>query len=478
MKLFIIFILTPFVVLTANLDSLKNALLNSKNDTSKVTLLMQIAKAEFNKNLYVNNTNYINRLTPAIVLSKQLNYKKGVFNAYFYICFLNTINKKFNLNELYFDTLSKYFNNNFDSVQYAKFLNTKSFSYIRQDKFFIAAKNLYEALAINEKLNDTLQIRETYNSLGILFFNISDFKKAIQYYTKAISLDLNNEKKVSVSYLNLGEAYREINDLDSSLFFYQKALNLFIKNNRKAFQARVYEGFAQIYNLKHDYNKALHYLIKAKNLSSNTYDLTNQIQVDLEIAKCQLNLNNTKEAKQNFIILINKQKQINDVSVLMKAYFGLYKIYKSENNHKEAYINYTLYNNYNDSLTNQTNFKNLTNIETEFLLNQEKELGLIERENLREQFEMDKKNKNLFILATIIILSLIIIFSFYLIGMFIKRKKKNKIIISQQVELNHQNAIIEEKQKEILDSIYCAKKIQIALLPNNKYLSKYLKNNL
>lgn len=91
---------------------------------------------------------------------------------------------------------------------------------------------------------------------------------------------------------------------------------------------------------------------------------------------------------------------------------------------------------------------------------------------------MDKKNKNLFILATIIILSLIIIFSFYLIGMFIKRKNKNKIIISQQVELNHQNAIIEEKQKEILDSIYCAKKIQIALLPNNKYLSKYLKNNL
>ncbi|MFN8231862.1 MAG: tetratricopeptide repeat protein [Bacteroidia bacterium] len=480
MKLFFIFILTPFLVLSTNLDSLKNKLLNSKEDTNKVKLIMAVAKAEFNKNLYIGNTNYLNRILPAINLSKKLNYKKGVYNAYYYICFLNTINKQFNINELYFDTISKYYNTNFDSSNYAKFLNIKSFNYIRQDKYFIAAKNLYEALTISEKQNDTLLISDTYKNLGILFFNISDYKKAIQFYLKASNLqqNLNDEKGIGVSYLNLGEAYREINNLDSSLYYYQNGLKLFIKNNRKAFQARVYEGIAQIYNLKQDYNTALHYLLKAKNLTANTYDLTNQTLVELEIAKCQLNLKNYKEAKSNFIKLINNQANYKDVSILMKTHYGLYKIFKIENNHKEAFNHYTLYNSYNDSLINQTSFKNLANIETEFLLNQEKELGLIERENIRDQFELDKKNKNLFILAIVIVLGLIVAFSIYLAWMFIQRKKKNKIILSQQTELNHQNDVIEEKQKEILDSIYCAKKIQIALLPNNKYLNKYLKNNL
>jgi tetratricopeptide (TPR) repeat protein len=480
LRLLFIFILFPFLVLSTKLDSLKNKLLISKEDTNKVKLIMDVAKAEFNNNFYVGNTNYIKRILPAINLSKKLNYKKGVYNAYYYLCFLNTINKQFDINELYFDTITKYFNNNFDSAYYTKFLNVKSFSYIRQDKYFIAAKNLYEALSISEKQKDTLLISETYKNLGILFFNISDYKKAIQYYLKASNLqqNLNDEKGIGVSYLNLGEAYREVNNLDSSLFFYQNALKLFIKNNRKAFQARVYEGIAQIYNLKQDYNTALHYLLKAKNLTANTYDLTNQTLVDLEIAKCQLNLTNYKEAKLNFNTLINNQNIFKDVSVLMKIHFGLYKIYKIENNHKEAFNHYTLYNKYNDSLINQTSFKNLANIETEFLLNQEKELGLMERESIRDQFELDKKNKNLFIIAIVIVLGLIVAFSIYLAFMFIQRKKKNKIILSQQTELNQQNDIIEEKQKEILDSIYCAKKIQTALLPNNKYLSKYLKNNL
>jgi spermidine synthase len=40
----------------------------------------------------------------------------------------------------------------------------------------------------------------------------------------------------------------------------------------------------------------------------------------------------------------------------------------------------------------------------------------------------------------------------------------------------HQKHIIEEKQKEILDSIYYAKRIQTSLLPTQKYLEKHLNN--
>jgi hypothetical protein len=68
----------------------------------------------------------------------------------------------------------------------------------------------------------------------------------------------------------------------------------------------------------------------------------------------------------------------------------------------------------------------------------------------------------IFILAVVILRSLRI------------NQKKNKIITGQKELVEKQKKIVEEKQKEILDSIHYAKRIQIALLPNEKIIEKNL----
>ena len=42
------------------------------------------------------------------------------------------------------------------------------------------------------------------------------------------------------------------------------------------------------------------------------------------------------------------------------------------------------------------------------------------------------------------------------------------------IQLEHQKYIVEEKQKEILDSIHYAKRIQTALITSERYISKTL----
>ena len=49
-------------------------------------------------------------------------------------------------------------------------------------------------------------------------------------------------------------------------------------------------------------------------------------------------------------------------------------------------------------------------------------------------------------------------------------KQKQKI----NIEITQQKHIIEEKQKEILDSIYYAKRIQTALITPEKYIDRVL----
>ena len=49
---------------------------------------------------------------------------------------------------------------------------------------------------------------------------------------------------------------------------------------------------------------------------------------------------------------------------------------------------------------------------------------------------------------------------------FLQNKKKNKLILEQK-------HLVEEKQKEIIDSIYYAQRIQKAMMPNEKYFDKF-----
>jgi hypothetical protein len=64
-------------------------------------------------------------------------------------------------------------------------------------------------------------------------------------------------------------------------------------------------------------------------------------------------------------------------------------------------------------------------------------------------------------------LALILVFALFMYNRF-------KVASVQKTEIEKQKMLVEEKQKEILDSIRYAKRIQIALLPNDKTLEKGL----
>jgi hypothetical protein len=66
----------------------------------------------------------------------------------------------------------------------------------------------------------------------------------------------------------------------------------------------------------------------------------------------------------------------------------------------------------------------------------------------------------LFILGVVILRSLVL------------NRKKNKIITQQKELVEYQKDLVETKQKEILDSIHYAKRIQQALITGERYIQK------
>lgn len=56
-----------------------------------------------------------------------------------------------------------------------------------------------------------------------------------------------------------------------------------------------------------------------------------------------------------------------------------------------------------------------------------------------------------------------------------KVAEKTKEVMAQKAEIENKNVLLEEKQKEIIDSIHYAKRIQNSLLTSEKYIRKHLK---
>jgi serine phosphatase RsbU (regulator of sigma subunit) len=68
----------------------------------------------------------------------------------------------------------------------------------------------------------------------------------------------------------------------------------------------------------------------------------------------------------------------------------------------------------------------------------------------------------------------VLVFSVYLIRLYRGKKRAHEIITAQKKLTDHHLEIIAEKQKEIVDSINYAKRIQYALLAHEEMLKKYL----
>ena len=79
----------------------------------------------------------------------------------------------------------------------------------------------------------------------------------------------------------------------------------------------------------------------------------------------------------------------------------------------------------------------------------------------------DRKKKQVIIWSISGVLILVIGFAVFVYRSSLQKQKDN-------LEITYQKHIIEEKQKEILDSIYYARRIQRALLTSEKYIERNL----
>lgn len=189
-------------------------------------------------------------------------------------------------------------------------------------------------------------------------------------------------------------------------------------------------------------------------------------------------LNKAKSFDESIVVLneaIDLAKKSGKIEVLKTGSKYLSESFIGRKDYKKALELQLDYQFFKDSLSNSENNKIIKEIEAKYEVDKKKkENELLIAKNELSAAEI--KRQQMFSYIILIGLIMVSALSFFIFNGLKKQRKANIIIFNQKQEVEQQKQKIEEHQKEIVDSINYAKKIQEAMLPADSYLKKHIKN--
>ncbi|MEK7395433.1 MAG: tetratricopeptide repeat protein, partial [Candidatus Poribacteria bacterium] len=128
---------------------------------------------------------------------------------------------------------------------------------------------------LEKRPQDKSTIAGLYGNLGILYYNKSDFNKAMEYYQTAFELDreINDRKGEAAALGNMGVLYRNKGELNKALEYYTQALEIDRRIGDVYGEANQLSNIGVIYQDKGELNKALEYYEQALEINHRIGDV-------------------------------------------------------------------------------------------------------------------------------------------------------------------------------------------------------------
>ena len=452
----------------SNNDSLMNIVNNSaKHDTIKIKALNQLAINSF----WANKFNEAEKFElQALSKSTQISYKRGIAIAN---AILGGIYTQTNENQ-------KALNHSYKSLEYYRIINDTtcgnfltvlgniSSVYEQVGLYNKALEFQLKTLKIADNLKNTQYIINSNINLSNLYRTKGDDKNAINYYNDVYKLATQIDDTLS-NYPNiffgLGEIYAK-SDFKKSFSYFNRLLNIatFLNDSNDISDANV--GIAKTYIAKKDYNTAIKYLNKS--LSIN--DEERKSDIYLSLGKVYFSKGKYETSKNYFNKSLELSKKIELKSMIMDNYQYIYKVDSANGDYLGAMESHKLYISYKDSLFNTENEKKMLATQMNFNFEKEKSLITAKQEEQNKVSELNSKRQQIVIISTIILLVLVAFITVLVYRSYLQKNKANQVI-------SHQKELVEEKQKEILDNITYAKRIQTSRLPSQSFINENAKNN-
>jgi serine phosphatase RsbU (regulator of sigma subunit)/Tfp pilus assembly protein PilF len=431
-----LFICLSFYALGQNIDSLKSAVSNGKEDTVKINLLNKLSY------IYLNDGNYpvaLRFANQAQDLAEKLSFKSGLFNS-----LLNTGKIYFNRGD-----------------------------YTDAQKYYLLS------LKLAEQINDNKRKAGVYNELGLFYSSLGKDEEAKKQYDAClkIRIDLQDKKGIASCYTNLGTIFADEGDYFKALFYYGKSLQIAEEIDNKEEMAFVYNNVGSVYYETKEYQKALDYFFKSLAIHEALGNTDN-------VASCYINIGDVYRLQNKYVLAdqylkkgIQLSEQIGSKEYTVEGYKIYYKLDSLKGDYKSVFEKYKTYILYRDSLNNADITKKTTEAQMNYDF-EKKEASVKADQEKKDAIAATESRRQRLILWLITIVGIgITIVAFLIFRSLQQNKKATAIIEEQKEEVEHKSKLLSEKNREISDSINYAKRIQSSILPPLEEIYRALPNS-
>lgn len=346
--------------------------------------------------------------------------------------------------------------------------------YSRNGNYSKAIEQYLSSLSSYERLKDKDGMAIAFNNIGLNYERQAQFEKAMDFYQKSlkIKLEIGKPLGIAMAKINIGNTCISLGKFDQALKCFNEALEIQNNLNNSALEATIYNSIGIVYQEQKKYDAAIGYFMKAlvlKNKLGDKYG-ANDIRNNLAI------INNLQEkypkaieyALESYTAAIEMQ----NLELVKQSAHTLSLSYEKSGNANDGLKFYKIYNAYKDSVYNKENTEKSIQAELkyEFSKRAEKENLIREKQEL-EQKEAVKRQK---IIRNFLILGfvLLLIVAFLIYRNLKQKQKANNKLQNAYIEIEVKSNLLEEKNKEVFDSIKYAKRLQEAILPNNEFIKK------
>jgi serine phosphatase RsbU (regulator of sigma subunit)/Tfp pilus assembly protein PilF len=346
-------------------------------------------------------------------------------------------------------------------------LNNMGLIYMNQGNISQALDHYYRSLKLMEENGDEPGIILCLNNIGGIYRDQSDNIQALDYYFRALKLARENNDKDGTAFSlgNIGIIYLNQKHYDQALATYFKSLAIRESINDQEGTATSLGNIGLIYENKNQNKKALDYYLRSLEKLKEIDDQDGISYTLSNIGNVYLKENNLPKAYEAAMEAFDIGKKINFPQDIGDAASVLQNIYRKQNKWKEALEMHDLYITMKDSLVNEETQKEATKMQLQYQYEKEKLALEKEQEKRNVIIREEKTQQRLITLSVSGGLFLALIFSVFLYNRFRVTHKQKQIIVEQK-------QTVEKKQKEIIDSIHYAQRIQSTLLAQKELLNK------
>ena len=379
----------------------------------------------------------------------------------------------------------------------------------QQGKINLALENYEKALAIKKQLDDKDGTALLLNNIAMIYYNQGSIEQALAVNLQSLKIqeEIGNEEGIANSLNNIAGIHDNQGEIQKALEYYKKSLSIREKIGDQRGIATSLNNIGFIYLGKGDTTTAINYCKKTQQIHEKlkdkvglAYDLNN-------LGFIYLNQGKIDTAHEYYSASLKIREEIGDKKGMAFSYNNLATIYFKQKNYKraielsrkalstgedlgfpfiirdaalslkntyqatkqtsEALAMYELYIQMRDSINNLETKK--STIKSEFKYEFEKKEAVLKEQQSKERSIAEEKSQKQKLIIWTFVLGLLLVMIFLVIVFSqLQKTKKQKILI------NEQKLLVDEKQKEILDSIKYAKRIQFALLASENLLNSNL----